>query len=98
MIRVVYQWHVEPEQFQEFKETWTHTTNNIHETVSGALGSFMIKSIENPKEVITIAKWESLQAWKDFWGTADPAAMEAMGKLGKRISAKAFEEVDDFTK
>ena len=98
MIRVVYRWHVEPEHFQDFKETWTRTTNNIHKTVNGALGSFMIKSIDNPNEIITIAKWTSVQAWKDFWGTADPEAMKAMSKLGKRISAEAFEEIDDFTK
>ncbi len=97
MVRVVYRWHVAPENFEEFKKIWSTTTNRIHESVFGALGSFMLRSFENETEVITIAKWDSLESWKNFWGNENPKEMEAMRKLGKRISAEALEEIEDHT-
>ncbi len=57
----------------------------------------MLRSIENLTEVITIANWDSLESWKNFWGNENPKEMEAMRKLGKRISAEAFEEIEDHT-
>ncbi|MDN5205505.1 antibiotic biosynthesis monooxygenase [Fulvivirgaceae bacterium BMA10] len=98
MVRVVYRWHVAPENFEEFKKIWSATTNRIHESVIGALGSFLLRSFENETEVITIAKWESLESWKNFWGNENPKEMQAMRKLGKRISAEVFEEVEDHTR
>ena len=98
MIRVVYRWQVTPENFEEFKKIWSITTNRIHESVTGALGSFMLRSFNDKTEVITIAKWDSLESWKNFWGNENPKEMEAMRKLGSRISAEAFEEIEDFTR
>ena len=98
MIRVVYRWHVAPENFEEFRKIWSSTTDRIHESVTGALGSFMLRSTENGTEVITIAKWDSVESWKNFWGNENPQEMEAMRRLGKRISAEAFEEVEDRTR
>ena len=46
MIRVVYRWKVKEENFADFKKVWVRTTNHIHETVPGALGSFMLRSPE----------------------------------------------------
>ncbi|WP_415891946.1 antibiotic biosynthesis monooxygenase family protein [Neptuniibacter sp. PT8_73] len=98
MVRVVYRWQVPEENFEEFKAIWTNTTNHIHETVEGALGSFMLKSVENEDEVITIAKWDSLASWKNFWGNENPEQMQKMRTLGKRISADAYEEIEDYTR
>ena len=58
----------------------------------------MLKSFENDTEVLTVAKWDSLESWKNFWGYKNPKEMEAMRKLGKRISAEVFEEIEDFTR
>ncbi len=98
MIRVVYRWHVLPENFEVFKKIWRTTTNKVHESVVGALGSFMLKSFENNAEVITIAKWDSLESWKNFWENENPKEMEAMRKLGKLISAEAYEDIEDHTR
>ena len=98
MIRVVYNWRVAPENFEEFKKIWSTTTNRIHESVVGALGSFMLKSFESDAEIITIARWDSLESWKSFWGNEGPKEMEAMVRLGQRISAEAFEEIEDHTR
>lgn len=98
MIRVVYRWHVPAENFAEFQRIWSETTNHIHETVEGALGSFMLRSSENDEELLTIAKWDSLESWKNFWGNQNPEQMQAMRKLGERLSAEAFEEIEDYTR
>lgn len=98
MIRVVYRRKVEEENFENFQEAWSRTTNRIHETVSGALGSFMLRSAEDKTEVMTVAKWDSMESWKGFWGTENPSEMVEMRKIGERISAKAYEEIDDFTR
>lgn len=98
MVRVIYRWQVKPEHFEEFKNLWRATTNRIHASVAGARGSFMLRSFDSETEVLTIARWDSLESWKSFWGNENPKEMEAMKKLGKRISAEVFEEIEDHTR
>lgn len=97
MIRVMYRWRVSPEKFEEFQNLWRTTTCNIHKTVPGALGSFMMRSHTDPSEVITIAKWENLESWKRFYGDENPKQMQAMRSLGERLSVEVFEEIEDHT-
>lgn len=97
MIRVVYRWQVEPENFQAFRKAWRATTDRIHETVAGAMGSFLLRSCESETEVLTVAKWDSLESWKRFWGAADPEQMRSLRMLGVRVSTEAFEEIEDRT-
>ncbi len=98
MIRIVYRWQVESENFEEFQEAWSLATNKIHDTVPGALGSFMLREADNKTEILTIAKWDSIESWKAFWGRANPEEMEAMQRLGRRISVNIYNEIDDFTR
>lgn len=97
MIRVVYTWHVEPENLKLFIETWKVTTNKIHKTVLGARGSFMLKNYENQKEIKTIARWNAMKDWRAFWGSKNPKQMQFMHQLGKRVSVETYEEIDDYT-
>ena len=98
MVRVIYRWQVKAENFEEFKKIWSVTTNHIHASVAGAQGSFMIRSFENETDVLTVAKWDSMDSWQSFWGNENPESMEAMRKLGKRISVDVFEEIEDYTR
>ena len=97
MIRVIYRWQVELENFEEFKRVWSVTTNQIHESVPGALGSFMLQACESKSEVLTVAKWDSIESWKKFWGNKNPKEMEEMQMLGKRISVEIYDEIEDYT-
>ncbi len=98
MIRIVYDWKVEPDQLESFIETWKRTTNKIHEDVRGARGSFMLQSDSDLSKIKTIARWDSLGDWKKFWQDSNPTQMQAMRDLGERISVEIFREIDDFTK
>lgn len=98
MIRIIYRWQVEEKNLDEFRKEWTRATNKIHETVPGALGSFMLQDADKETEILTIAKWDSIESWKAFWGMENPKELENMQKLGNRISNKAYKEIDDFTR
>lgn len=97
MIRVVYRWRVAPQDFAAFHDTWRATTLGIHDSVEGAKGSFMLRSVDAPDEVLTVAKWDSLVAWQSFWGNQNPEQMHKMRTLGERISVDVFEEIEDHT-
>jgi len=97
MIRIIYSWKVAQENLELFTETWKRTTNKIHEEVEGARGSFMVQSETNPQEIKTIARWDSLDAWKKFWHDSNPGQMQGMHNLGERVSVEVFNEIDDFT-
>lgn len=98
MIRVVYRWKVKEEDFASFQELWARTTNHIHHTVEGALGSFMLRSPEDRTEILTVAKWDSMENWKAFWGAENPSQMKGMRAIGERVSVTVYDEVDDFTR
>jgi heme-degrading monooxygenase HmoA len=97
MIRVIYRWQVEPHKLSAFTQTWRRTTRRIHETVPGALGSFMLHAREDEAEILTIAKWRSMTDWQAFWDKENPPEMQAMRQLGERISVQVFDEVEDHT-
>ncbi|WP_320034421.1 antibiotic biosynthesis monooxygenase [Halarcobacter sp.] len=97
MIRVIYKWRVEKEDFDAFKEAWSIATNKIHETTKGARGSFMIKSFEDETLISTVARWDNLEQWKAFWTIKPPKEMEKMRKIAEFISSEAYEEIEDYT-
>jgi len=98
VFRVIYRWQVAPDNFDAFRDTWRATTNRIHETVPGALGSFMLRAHDDDSVVLTVAKWDSAESWQRFWGNADPTAMQKMRDLGTRVSVEAFDEIEDHTR
>ena len=98
MIRIIYTWKVAPEKQDAFVKTWKQTTNHIHETIKGARGSFMLQNHEDPTIIKTIARWDSLEDWQQFWQDSKPNQMQSMHGLGKRTAVEVFQEIDDFTK
>ena len=98
MIRVIYRWKVSPENREQFTNAWRQTTNLIHQMVDGANGSILMTSLNNKSEMITMAKWSSLEEWKQFWGNANPKELYKLNQLAERLSVEVFEEVEDQTK
>lgn len=98
VVRILYRWKVELENFEAFEKAWRRATNTIHETVPGALGSFMLRQTGNETEILTVAKWDSVESWEAFWGAANPQEMEGMHKLGHRVCVTLYDEIEDFTR
>lgn len=98
MFHVIYRWSVPSENKTSFLECWEQTTNHIHQTIDGALGSFCIEAMDDPEILMTIAKWHSREQWEDFIGTAKTGSMKNMHKLGTQISADGYYERGNQTK
>ena len=98
MIRIIYSWKVAPEKLDVFIEIWKKTTNKIHKEVKGARGSFMLQNEADNGLIKTIARWDSLDDWKNWWKDRTPDQMQSMHDLGERLSVEIFREVDDFTR
>ena len=98
MFRVVYEWRVPSEKMDEFQNIWRSTTDSIHQSVDGALGSFMLRAYDVPEKVLTIAKWRTREDWERFWGTSNPEKMKKMSEIAERISVESFDEIEDRTK
>lgn len=97
MIRIIYEWQVEPDNIAAFRETWQHTTTTIHQSVTGARGSFLLQKLGEPGRILTIARWDSLEHWQAFWQSKNPQAMQGLRALGTLISFTPFDEFADYT-
>jgi heme-degrading monooxygenase HmoA len=97
VIRVIYRWQVGVENRDAFIAAWTAITQEIHATTKGARGSFCIVGVDVPTEIVTVARWDELEQWREFVKTAKSAAMAEMHRLATPISHAAYEEIADFT-
>jgi heme-degrading monooxygenase HmoA len=97
VIRIVYEWRVKPDDIAAFLEAWEKTTKTIHESVEGARGSFLLRDVDNPGKILTIARWDSVEHWQAFWQSENPTEMLRMRALAERISVTAYDEFADYT-
>ncbi len=97
MIRVVYRWKVPAVNRAAFLERWKETTNTIHETTEGALGSFCLQGIDDEDEILTVALWKSEHQWRQFIAAAKTGSMRAMHDLATQVSVTPYRQLGDET-
>ena len=97
MIRIIYKWRVQEADETTFRAAWAKATTTIRENTSGARGSFLLHSHENPTEFVTIARWDTLEDWQAFWKDSTRTEMQTMHSLAERISVEVYEELEDHT-
>lgn len=97
MHQIIYRWEVEENNQAAFVAAWEKTTKSIRETTEGARGSICIVSVDRPTEIITMAKWDELDQWRDFVKTAKSGAMREMHALGTQVSHDVYDQRGDFT-
>lgn len=90
MIRVVYEWHVSPENIAEFCDAWKSTTLIVRETYPGAHGSCLLREGNN---FLAIARWNSKEEWRDFWSSDNPPEVMKMSQLAKLKNVNVYNEV-----
>jgi heme-degrading monooxygenase HmoA len=64
MIRVMYRWTVKNEDTEEFVRTWEEGTLKIQTHCTGAMGSILLQSSENPEHFFGMARWPSREIWE----------------------------------
>ena len=64
MIRVMYRWTVKKEDQEEFVRTWEEGTLKIQTRCTGAMGSILLRSSENPEHFFGMARWPSKEIWQ----------------------------------
>lgn len=97
MHQIIYRWEVEQHKQAAFLAAWERTTKSIRDTTDGARGSVCIVSVDRPTEIITMAKWDRIDQWREFVKTAKSDAMREMHALGTQVSHDAYEQHGDFT-
>lgn len=97
MVRIIYRWRVRVDNEVKFRDAWARATIAIRENTSGARGSVLLKSFEDSTVFITVARWESLEAWQAFWRRSSRPEMNAMHAVAERLSEEAFDEIEDHT-
>ena len=97
MIQIVYRWQVPEENKRAFINAWAATTQEIRATTRGARGSFCIVGIDDPTEIVTIARWDEFDQWREFVKTAKSETMAEMHRLATPLSHVAYQQVGDFT-
>jgi len=98
MIRIIYRWRLKAETgLENFQIAWAKATTAIREDTTGARGSFLLQGLNDPKEVLTIARWDRLDDWKLFWADPDRSEMSEMYLYAERLSEEAYLEIEDYT-
>lgn len=98
MIRIVYRWRLNTEtNLENFQRAWAKATTIIREHTPGARGSFLLQNLDDPTEVLTIARWDRLDDWKIFWDNPDRSEMSVMHRYAELLSEEAYHEIEDHT-
>ena len=97
MIRVIYQWKIDPARQQEFVSAWQLATRTIHHDIPGAMGSFCLETIGAPDQVLTVALWQSEEDWRAFIPNARNGPMASIHKIGELISITPYQQLGDET-
>jgi hypothetical protein len=85
MIRVMYRWTVKKEDHEEFVCTWEKGTLKIQTNCTGALGSILLHSSQNPEHFFGMARWPSKEIWE-----AAQRIMPLLGLEGSRPESEYF--------
>ena len=97
MVRIIYKWRVQNADESKFRAAWVKATTTIKDSTVGARGSVLLQSHQDPTEFIGIARWDKFEDWRAFWEDSTRTEMQVMHTLAKRLSAEAYEEIEDHT-
>ncbi|MCP5007021.1 MAG: antibiotic biosynthesis monooxygenase [Planctomycetes bacterium] len=94
---MIYRWRVQKVDEEKFKAAWAKATTKIREFTVGARGSVLLQSHQDPTEFVTIARWDKIENSQNFWKDSSRTEMQDMHTIAERLSADAFDEIEDYT-
>ncbi|THC44207.1 antibiotic biosynthesis monooxygenase [Massilia sp. Mn16-1_5] len=100
MIRVIYRWRVDPERAEEFAAAWREVTRHIQQACPDARGSVLLKSQLDAHVYLAVARWDSIDAWRDSREAEDlvpaPLVERMRAAAGGPASYEIFDELPDW--
>jgi hypothetical protein len=91
MIRVLYRWQLVSGTEDSFRRWWHEGTASIRRSQSGALGSTLLQSSDDPSSFVGIARWHSREDLEAFWSSGTLLVFDGATLISREI----FEELDD---
>jgi heme-degrading monooxygenase HmoA len=90
MIRVVYRWEVAPGSETAFRAWWHQGTLAVRRDRAGAHGSVLLRTPDDPRSFVAVARWRSPADLEAFWESGGKAFPDAT-----LVSAEILDELDD---
>jgi heme-degrading monooxygenase HmoA len=72
MVQVVFRWKTSKLSACAFRQAWHRAMTAIQRHAKGALGGELLRSQGEPGEFVIVTRWESMEAWRDFWSHGPP--------------------------
>jgi heme-degrading monooxygenase HmoA len=90
MVRVIYRAKLSDLGEEALARSWRQAMSAICTRAKGALGGTLLRTASEPCEYVIVTRWESVEAWRDFWSKGPP---EPQGDPAKN---EVLFEVDRF--
>jgi heme-degrading monooxygenase HmoA len=72
MIRVVHRLELDGIAPDAFARAWREALSAIRQHASGCHGGLLLRSHDDPSRFTIVTRWESIEAWREFWGKGPP--------------------------
>src|SRR5258708_3919661 len=97
MVQVVYRAKLSDLGEESLARSWRQAVSAVCKKTKGALGGTLLRTTSEPYEYVIVTRWESVEAWRDFWShgppepQGDPARNEILVEIDGFESAHASE-------
>ena len=85
MIRVIYRWTVDPAEQERFCDAWRAATERIRREEPGAMGSTLLRPVDDHETWVGLARWRSRQDIEAFWARGETTPLPGATFLSAEI-------------
>ena len=94
MVRVIYRAKLTDLGEEALARSWRQAMSAICKHAKGALGGTLLRTASEPFEYVIVTRWESLEAWREFWSQGPPEPQGDPAKNEIFIEVDGFESAD----
>jgi heme-degrading monooxygenase HmoA len=94
VIRVVYRAKIADLGEEALARSWRQAMSAICKRAKGALGGMLLRTTTEPCEYVIVTRWESVEAWRDFWSQGPPEPQGDPTRNEMLVEVDGFESAD----
>jgi len=94
VIRVLYRWQVPAAKRDAFAAWWHAGTLRIRAERAGAMGSTLLRPLDDADHMVGAARWRTREDLEAFWASAGGDGFDG----ARLVATEVLEEVDDLTR